>query len=223
MPLLHLTPCVNAVASRAEPDPDTARRLLEEELRDPAYPRDGLLERLVQWLVDLWRALGLAASDASPLVSAVAVGVVVLLLVLAGLAVSRIRPGTAPVRTRPGPSADPETSAAGHRQAALEASRAGRHEDALVEGFRAIAARSIERGLLDPTPGLTAHEIVVALSPRFPHHRDGLGRAGARFEAVFYGEQPARPGDAREVLALDEELARATPSRSTLHDAGWSR
>jgi hypothetical protein len=212
-----MTSYASVVVSRTDPDPDTARRLLEEELRDPAYPRDGLLERLGQWLTDLWLRLSLAASDASPLVSAAAVAVVVSLLVLAGLAVSRVRRDTAPVRSRPGPSA------AAHRQAALDAGLAGRHEDALVEGFRAIAARSVERGLLDATPGLTAHEIVVALTPLFPAHREGLSLAGARFDAVFYGDRPARPSDARHVLELDDQLARAAPAPGTLHETGAVR
>ena len=41
-------------------------------------------------------------------------------------------------------------------EAALEA---GRFEEAVVEGFRAVAVRQVERGRLSDTPGATAHEV----------------------------------------------------------------
>lgn len=201
---------------RVDPDPDTARRWLEEELADPAYERAGWLERLMQWLVEQWARLSTAASDAPPLVAAAAAGVVVLLVVLAGVALTRVRHEARGPRHEAGPSAAPRTTAAEHRRAALEATRAGRHGDAVVEGFRAIAARAAERGLLEVRPGMTAHEIVVALVPLFPVRAAGLRGAGERFDAVLYGDRTAEEADALAVLELDEAVGGDLPVRVAL-------
>ena len=52
-----------------------------------------------------------------------------------------------------------------HRAAAEAALAAGRPDTALVEAFRALASRALGRGLVEPRPGLTAHELADDLSP----------------------------------------------------------
>jgi len=89
-------------------------------------------------------------------------------------------------------------------RAALEA---GRFEQAVVDGFRALAVRQVERGRLDDSPGATAHEVADVLADQHPARAAGL-RAGARlFDEVLYGDRPATREQAESVLALDDGLA----------------
>ena len=89
----------------------------------------------------------------------------------------------------------------------MEALAAGRFSDAVVDGYRALAARQIERGRLEDRPGATAHEIAAVLATSY----DGQGRritaAADLFDVTLYGERPATDGQAREMLGLDDELA----------------
>ncbi len=83
----------------------------------------------------------------------------------------------------------------------------GRFSEAVVEGYRALAARQIERGRLEDRPGATAHEIAALLASAY----DGSGRritaAADLFDVTLYGGRPATDDQAREVLRLDDELA----------------
>ena len=119
----------------------------------------------------------------------------------------------------PGPGAPPdrasddravltdEVISADELRARAEAALAeGRHEDAVVDGFRAVATRQVERGRLADTPGATAHEVAVALGREFPHLRQRVEDGGTLFDAVLYGDRPATAAQARAVLALDDEL-----------------
>lgn len=83
---------------------------------------------------------------------------------------------------------------------------AGRNEDAVVDGFRALTVRQIERGRLTDAPGATAHEVVLALVTEFPHLRGRVETGGTLFDAVLYGDRPATAAQAAAVMALDDEL-----------------
>ena len=63
---------------------------------------------------------------------------------------------------------DEAITAAELRARAEAALAEGRHEDALVDGFRALAVRQVERGRLDDTPGATAHEVAGVLAREYP-------------------------------------------------------
>ena len=100
-----------------------------------------------------------------------------------------------------------EVISADELRARAEAALAdGRHEDAVIDGFRAVATRQVERGRLADTPGATAHEVALALGLEFPHLRERFGDGGALFDAVLYGDRPASAAQAASVLALDDEL-----------------
>ena len=198
------------VLGAVRPDPGAARSWLERELSRPEYRRS-LLDRLVSWLEDLWDALTRAASGASSLSAGVAVVLLVVVVVLLAAAVGRVRgePG-APRQSRDLLTA-PEASPEDHRAAAERALADERFAEALVEAFRALASRSLRRGLVEGRPGLTAHELAVDLCSAFPLHSDALAEASSLFDLVFYGEQDARPADARSVLDLDEALRTEHP------------
>jgi Domain of unknown function (DUF4129) len=200
------------VPTALHPDPDTARSWVERELSRSEY-HQSLLERLYGWLMEQWDRLQAAALGASPLSTAAAAVVVTLLVVAVVLVASRVRRD--PVRD-PGTGVGPVDglmSADEHRRAAVSALESRRHDVALVEAFRAIAARAVQRGVLEERPGLTAHELTVGLSPFFPDHVDALAEASTMFDLVYYGDLPPTGDDARSVLELDDALRVARPAR----------
>jgi hypothetical protein len=77
----------------------------------------------------------------------------------------------------------------------------------VVDGFRALAARQVERGRLADQPGATAREVAVRLAASYPAAGDRVGRTADLFDATLYGDRPAGPEDATGVLALDDALA----------------
>ena len=87
-------------------------------------------------------------------------------------------------------------------EAALEA---GRYEEAVVEGFRALAVRQVERGRLVDTPGATAHEVADDLAAEYPGHRDRMQAGALLFDQVLYGDRPA----------TREQAARSSPSTTS--------
>ena len=189
-----------------DPSPDDARSWLQRELLHPEYHQQNALERLLTWLgrqVDR----GLAAAEQTPPLSTFA-AMLIFLLLLGGLAwlVSRTR-ASGRTRKSVGPVLDEETVSASELRMRAEAALAdGRPEDALVDGFRALAVRQIERGRLDDSPGATAHEVAIALASEFPRLRERVEDSARLFDLVLYGDGPATPEQARGVLALDDDL-----------------
>ena len=82
-------------------------------------------------------------------------------------------------------------TAAELRARAERALAEGRFADALVDAFRAVAVRQVERGRIDDLPGATAHEVAGALAEAFPEQRADLDRCAALFDLVLYGGRPA--------------------------------
>lgn len=189
------------------PSPDDARSLLRRELLHPEYQERDLLGRIMRWADrTLDRALQ-AASDvpALPALTAMAIG---LLLVL-GLVVLLSRVRTSARRpSRPGPVlAGDQPGADELRRRAVRALGEGRAGDALVDAFRALARRHIERGLLDDVPGATAHEVAAVLAGVHPDDSAAIEQAAGLFDLVLYGDRPASADQADLVLGLDDRLA----------------
>jgi len=94
-----------------------------------------------------------------------------------------------------------------HRARAEAALAEGRARDAVVDGFRALTVRQVERGRLDDAPGTTAHEVAGVLGATYPDQRQRVAGSARLFDVVLYGDRPATGEQARDVLALDDELA----------------
>lgn len=196
------------------PSPDEARRWAQEELSKPAYQKS-FLERFLDWLSDLLQQLfgptpG-GGQGAVPLWVAVVVGVVVLAAVLA--VVVRIR------RTR---KADPEREPDGvlgptpltaqdYRRRAAAAHADGDARGAVLDGFRALAAAAVERGLLAVAPDRTAGEFAAAIGSAFTPLRGRVEAAGRVFDAVLYGDLTPTLAQGTELLDLDRALSAASP------------
>jgi hypothetical protein len=98
-------------------------------------------------------------------------------------------------------------SAAELRRRAESALADGRHSDAVLDAFRAIAVRQVERGRLDDQPGATAHEVAASLATTYPDQGQRVGRGADLFDATLYGARPAVSQDATALLDLDDTLA----------------
>jgi hypothetical protein len=198
-------------AARVDPplDPSSgeARSWLQRELLNPEYHQQNVVEQLVTWL-ERQIGLGLAVAGSASLLSTLAAMLVFLLLV-GGLVwlLSRTR-GSGRVRPRVGPVLDEEVVTAAELRARAEAAlAAGRPEQALVDGFRALAVRQVERGRVEDSPGATAHEVAMSLATEYPRHGARVGDSARLFDLVLYGDRPATPEQATGVLSLDDELA----------------
>ncbi len=194
------------VAAPLDPSPDEARSLLRRELLKPEYNEQDVINRLISWLQ---RTLenGIDAASRVPALSTF-VAMLVLLLLALGLVwlVSRARSAS---RTGPasGPLLTDERISAAELRARAEAALAeDRPDDALVDGFRALAVRQIERGRLADAPGATAHEVARDLGLAVPAMTSRVDDAATLFDRVLYGGRPASRDQAVSVLALDDDL-----------------
>lgn len=192
-----------------DPSAGEARSWLQRELLHPEYHQQNLMQRLLTWL-ERQIGRGLAVAEQAPPLSTLA-AMLVFLLLLGALAwlVSRTR-WTRRARGVPGPVLDGKALTAAELRARAEAAlAAGRPEDALVDGFRALAVRQVERGRLEESPATTAHEVAVTLAGEYPAQGDRVGDNARLFDLVLYGDRPATVEQASGVLALDDDLARA--------------
>jgi hypothetical protein len=206
-----MLPLWSPALASIRPDPGSARTWVEQELSRREYHQSPL-QQLFGWLQEVWERLQVSAQNASPMSTGAAVLSLAVLAVLVGLLVSRARREPSRRVARDGLLGPGTVSAQRHREAALAALDHGSFGEAVVEAFRAVAARSVDRGLLEDRPGLTAHELAEALAPVFPDHAQALRAAATRFDLVFYGGERAVTADARAVLDLDEQLRRARPA-----------
>ncbi|KRA38254.1 MULTISPECIES: DUF4129 domain-containing protein [unclassified Nocardioides] len=196
-----------------DPSGDEARGQLRRELAHPEYYDANLLERISDWLDRLINGSVSTASDA-PLLTVV-VAILVALLLLAGmiLIVSRAR-RTARADQAPTAALTDEVITADQLRARAEAAlAAGDPGAALIDAFRAVAVRQIERGRIDDVPQATAHELAGALAVTFADHGPALRRGADLFDQVLYGDRPATVEQARDLLALDDRLAGRTARR----------
>ena len=192
-----------------DPSPGEARSWLQRELLKPEYHQQNPIERLI---TGLERQIGraLAAAELAPPLSTFA-AMLIFLLLLGGLVwlLSRAQ-GSRRLRTSPGPVLEEEVVTAAELRARAEAAlEGGRPEEALVDGFRALAVRQVERGRLEDSPGATAHEVAMTLATEYPQHGERVGDNARLFDLVLYGDRPATPEQATGVLTLDDELAGA--------------
>jgi len=190
-----------------DPSGDDARSALRRELARPEYHDTDLVQRVRDWLVRFFDDGVAAVSDLSGVPAFLLLVLLVGLLVAIGLLVSRAR-RTTRVRDRSAPALTDETVTAAQLRARAEAALAdGRLDDALLDGFRALAVRQVERDRVEDLPQATAHELAAALGAAFEGHRDRIARAADAFDAVLYGDRPATREQATGVLGLDDELA----------------
>jgi hypothetical protein len=189
------------------PTPEEGRSWLRRELAGPEYHDLDLIERILRW-IERTLSDGLPSAGEVPWAQTVAAMVVfAAILVGLGLLVSRARRSPRVTRDRNGDVlTDESLSAAALRARAEAAYAAGDHGAAVIDGFRALARRQVERGRLADDPGLTAAEVAASLE-REMSLEGRAGQAAELFNEVLYGDHPATREQAEGVLALEQELA----------------
>jgi hypothetical protein len=190
-----------------DPTPPEARDWLARELQGSDY-QESWLQSALHWIGRLLDGAG-GGGTAFSLVITVLVALVVIALLAWVLPKVRREPRAA--RSDGAVLDDLTITARTYRDRAAQAFRDGRYDDAVVDGFRAIAKDMSDRTLLDDAPGSTAHEASVALAPCFPERADRLARAADLFDAVRYGHRRATADQAGLVQRLDAELVTARP------------
>ena len=197
-------------AGGLSPAPPEARSWLRQELSGPDY-QNPWLESAIRWVLDQVRKILEGAGRLggfSPLITVLTALVVIALLVWVLPRVRREPKASTPRGTV---LEDTTTTSRDYRDRAAQALRDGRYDNAVLDGFRAIAKAMSERSLLHDAPGRTAHEVSLALTLPFPDHADRLAEAANLFDAVRYGHHHANPSQAAQVLELDADLVGARP------------
>ncbi|NNU27870.1 DUF4129 domain-containing protein [Isoptericola sediminis] len=198
-----------------DPDRETARRWLVEELSRPEYAQDqSWLMRLLEWFLGLFDGVG--AVDADPLVLAAVI--VALAAVVVGVAWWVA--GPARLRRRSAARSvvvheDDTRTAAEMRRAADDAAARKDWDTAVLERFRAVVRVLEERAVLDERAGRTAQEAARDAGDRVPELADPLGAAARLFDAVCYGHRPAGRADDDRLRTLDERASAARPAPTT--------
>ena len=181
------------------PSPDEAESLLRRELLKPEYHDQNVVQQILRW-VERRVGDGLDAASGTPPLSAFAAMVVLVLLAGAiGWMLTRARATARSEREHRAVLTDEKISAAELRARAEQAFAEERFEDAVVDAYRALAVRQVERGRLDDTPGATAHEVAGALAAEYPHQRPPgrRERRTLRRRALRRPAGHARPGRRR--------------------------
>jgi hypothetical protein len=190
-----------------DPSGDEARSYLRRELVHPEYHDRNLIEAAMNWIGRLLDGLIDQAAKAPPLSTFAAIVAFLLLGLALTWLLSRTR-GAPRVAGRSGPVVDDASVTAADLRAAAERALAeGRNAEALMDGFRALTVRQVERGRLEDRPGATAHEVADVLATTYPDHEAEVTGSARLFDAVRYGDRPADRDQAAQVLALDETLA----------------
>ena len=189
-----------------DPSGSEARSRLRRELLHPEYHQQNLLQQLLDWLGRKIGGVLDRASQAPPLSTFMAMVLfVALALALAWLA-SRARRTARDKDERRAVLTEEVVTADELRARAEAALEAGRFEETVVEGFRAVAVRQVERGRLSDAPGATAHEVAEALAQEYAALADRVHTSARLFDEVMYGDRPATREQAASVLALDDDL-----------------
>ena len=190
------------------PDPDTARRLAEDELSKAMYHHtESLADRILGWLSERLDKLFDAGTGATipPIGYLLGAIVVVVLIVIA----TRIAIPAAQQRRRRGTSVllgDDTRSAEHIRDAADRAARAGDHTVATLEYFRALVRDCEERVIIDDRPGRTAREAARDIATAVSQHFDELRSAASTFDALCYGHRDGTADDSSRMMALESQL-----------------
>jgi hypothetical protein len=198
-----------------QPDSDQARQWAVEELARPEYQENqpGLVERVLNWILDQLSALTLPEGPGSRLglalfVLALAVGLGLILRYGGGLPRFTAAAGADGTDLFSGKVLD----AAGHRAAADRAAAAGDWSAAVLERFRAVVRRLEERAVLRPQPGRTADEVAREAAGWLPDLAGELAAAALIFDDVRYGNHAATEGADVRLRALDDRVGAARPA-----------
>lgn len=214
-----MTPSSWFLPDGLSPTPPQAREWLNQELKRTEY-QSPWLDSARRWVTDSLNSLLDGArhlTELSPLITAlIALGVIALLVwVLPRVRRERVASVAAGAVLE-----DLTITSQLYRDLASRSLREGRYDDAVLDGFRAIAKDMSDRRVLEDAPGRTAHEVSLALASPFPGHADRLAAAADLFDSVRYGHRRANAEQAGRIHRLDAELAATRPTPTLLPAPG---
>jgi hypothetical protein len=193
-PPLHLSADMSALIRDVpvDPDADTARRWLEEELSKDIYRDDHTdwLQQVFDWINEQLGKLDRSAESVSvgDVSGSIIAGViftlliaVLLYLVFGPLRRSRRISGSATVFD------DDDRTASAMLASAEEAAARGDWDLAVLERFRSMVRRAEKRGTVAVVPGMTAYEFVKAAAIPLSDHAADLLWSGELFDGIRYG------------------------------------
>ena len=203
--LIGVVPLV--AGSPTDLTPGEARARLQQELLAPEYVERNLMSRLWEWL-QRWIDDLLVTASSVPLARWIAGVVVLLLLVLVALAVvTRFRGSASPkTASTPSPVLATRLGADELRRRALAARERGDHGEAVVDAYRSLAVRQVERRRVLDVPGATAHEVGDQMAEVFPERAQAIRTAASLFDLALYSDRPVTHVDADTVLDLGVDL-----------------
>ena len=174
-----------------DPSGSEARSRLRRELLHPEYHQQSVFQQIQDWLMrKISGGLG-HASNASPLSTLMAMLILVALIAAVAWLASRARFTAKEEEEKRSVLTEEVVTADELRRRAESALEGGRYEEALVEAFRAVAVRQVERGRLSDTPGATAHEVAEELAREYGWLAGAVHESARRFDEVLHGDRPA--------------------------------
>ncbi|BBY75020.1 membrane protein [Mycolicibacterium parafortuitum] len=195
-------------------DRDAAHDAAQAELSKSIYPKPSLMDVLSEWFERLLYRLTAGASEMPggwltiTVLAVLVVAAVVIAVRIARRAMRSSRGDT------PALFDDHVLSAAEHRATAERHAAAGDWAPAIRHRLRAIARQLEDTGVVQPVPGRTATELARTAGGALPALAADLHTAAEVFNDVTYGERPATEDQYRMITALDDGLARHTPTSS---------
>ena len=197
-----------------DPDAQTAREWLENELRKAEYqdqPGESLIEVLLRWVE---RILGNLERATSGLGGGIP-GSVVALILLAFLTAALLWLVLGPLRS----SRRRKTSAAVFdddtrdletlRKASAAAAAAAEWTVAVIERFRVVVRTLENENIVAVVPGMTASEVSQGALRAMPDHEFELVWAADTFDGLRYGHNSAGAADYTRMCALEEAAKKA--------------
>lgn len=194
-----------------EPDSDTARGWVQQELAKPDYhsTHNDWLARLMEWLADhLLRPsdirLGNAHLSTPPWVMITLI-IAAVLAVAAFIVFGPMRGSRRRKRSK-AIFEDDTRGVDAIRNAAAVAAAAGQWSLATLERFRAIVRAGEEAGVVAVTPGMTAGEFAREGSRRVRALEADLEWAADTFDGLRYADRSASHADYDRMTSLESSL-----------------
>ena len=197
-----------------DPDGETARQWIIQELSRPAYQaaQPTWFDRVSSAFWDWLRSLDLSKAGAIQLPILLIVGVVILATVIAAFLIfGAPRRGHRSTLTGSLFGEHDDRDAETMRRSAEIAAAKGDWTTAIQEMFRSIARGLAERTVLTISPGTTARDCAVHAARSFPALGDRLAQAARDFDDVRYLGRDGTPDAYRRTAALAGDLRAARP------------
>lgn len=194
-----------------DPDADTARRWLEDELSKNVYREDGQswLQSILEWVSRLFERVGDATGGLAVAgIPGSVVAAVLFVVLLAGLLYLVLGPIRRSRRTKTSATVfeDDDRSADAMSRAADDAAERGDWDTAVLERFRSIVRRAEGAGWVAVIPGMTAYEFVEEAGHAVAALATELLWAGDIFDRVRYGHSSGTAQAYERLLGLEQAV-----------------